>query len=165
MIEGTYQEISQTMALFTFNGIQYEPKHFFHHGKKTGFTDELLKFANDSATKWNYAGLLLTADIPNCWRGMTEAQKGMIYPKLGIMWTSLDTFDDSVPSWIDTIAGYRPIVKQITSTKVILLKDEYLDYYFKIAEPEEIPGTVLETDITNDMTIHLICPHCGKKIF
>ena len=161
MIEGIYQEISQNSALFTFNGIQYEPKHFFHHGKKTGFTDELLKFANDSATKWNYAGLLLTANIPNCWRGMTEAQKGMIYPKLGIMWTSIDdSTDDSIPSWIDTIAGYRPIVKQITSTKVILLKDESLSYYFTEYASDPVPEPV-QTGIT----IHIYCPHCGKKIF
>lgn len=159
MIEGTYQEISQDSALFIFNGVQYEPKHFFHHGKKTGFTDELLKFANDSYEKWGSSGLLLTADIPNCWKGMTDKQKGMIYPKLGIMWTSLDTFDDYIPPWIDTIAGYRPIVKQITSTKVILLKDEYLDYYF------QIPNVVVELEKSTGTTIHIYCPHCGKKIF
>lgn len=148
MTEGTYKEIDQSSALFTFNGIQYKPKHFFHHGKKTGFTKELLDFANNSYNKWDSSGLLLTANINTCWHSLTDEQKNMIYPKVGIMWYSLDgSTDDSIPSWIDTIAGYRPIVKQITSTKVILLKDEYLDYYFKPAEPEEIPGTVLETDM------------------
>jgi hypothetical protein len=98
---------------------------------------------------------------------MTDAQKNMIYPKVGLMWYSLDgSTDGSIPEWIDTSAGYRPVVKQISPTKVILLNDESLSYYFtEYTESEEIPGTVLETDIMNDMTIHIICPHCGKKIF
>ncbi|MFA5150984.1 MAG: hypothetical protein WC554_00345 [Clostridia bacterium] len=164
MIEGTYTEVD---TLFTFSGIQYKPKHFFNHGKKTGFTKELLDFSNDSAGKWGSSGLLLTAYIDTCWKGMTDAQKNMIYPKVGLIWYSLDgSTDGSIPEWIDTSAGYRPVVKQISPTKVILLNDESLSYYFtEYTESEEIPGTVLETDIMNDMTIHIICPHCGKKIF
>lgn len=162
MLEGTYTEISQSDALFEFNGIQYNPKHFFHNGKKTGFTDELLKFANDSAEKWHNAGLLLTAYIPSCWGGMTDAQRNMIYPKLGIMWTSLDgSTDESIPSWIDTAAGYRPIVKQITATKVLLLKDEYLNYYFLIstepaAEPEPETPKATENIYHIHHYIHLV---------
>jgi len=76
----------------------------------------------------------------------------MIYPKVGIMWTSLDgSTDDSIPSWIDTIAGYRPIVKEYQSGKVLLLKDEYLSYYFKertepIIEPEPEPEAPKTTE-------------------
>jgi len=157
MIEGTYTE---TDILFTFNGIQYKPKHFFNHGKKTGFTKALLDFANESYENLGSSGLLLTANIDTCWNALTDAQKSMIYPKVGLMWYSLDgSTDGSIPEWIDTIAGYRPVVKQISPTKVILLNEESLSYYFTectpIVEPEEISGTI----------IHLICQHCGKKIF
>jgi hypothetical protein len=157
MIEGTYDEFN---AVFTFNENQYKPKHFFNHGKKTGFTKELLDFANESYEKWGSSGLLLTANIDTLWTGMTDRQKGMIYPKVGLMWYSLDgSADGSIPDWIDTIAGYRPVVKQISPTKVILLNEESLSYYFSeytpVVEPEEISGTI----------IHVICPHCGKKIF
>ena len=159
MIEGTY---SETDTLFTFNGKQYKPKHFFNHGKKTGFTKELLDFANESYEKWGNSGLLLTAYIDTLWKGMTAVQRGMIYPKVGLMWYSLDgSIDDSVPSWIDTIAGYRPVIKQISPTKVLLLKEESLSYYFA----EYIPTIEPEPKILTSMTISIICPHCGKKIF
>lgn len=153
MIEGNYTEAN---AVFTFGGVQYTPKHFFNQGKKTGFTKDLLDFSNDSYGKWNSSGLLLTAYIDTCWKGMTDAQKNMIYPKVGLMWYSLDgSADDSVPSWIDPAAGYRPVVKQLSPTKVLLLKDESLSYYFTEYVGEPLTGT----------TIHLVCPHCGKKIF
>ena len=159
MIEGTYDEYS---VIFTFHGIQYKPKHFFNHGKKTGFTKDLLDFSNDSAGKWGSSGLLLTAYIDTCWKGMTDAQKNMIYPKVGLMWYSLDgSTDGSIPEWIDTIAGYRPVVKQISPTKVLLLNEESLSYYFTEYVGEPIP----ELEISTGMTIHIICPHCGKKIF
>lgn len=159
MIEGTYTE---TDALFTFNEIQYKPKHFFNHGKKTGFTKELLDFANESYEKWGSSGLLLTANIDTCWNALTGTQKSMIYPKIGLMWYSLDgSIDGSIPDWIDTIAGYRPVVKQISPTKVLLLNEESLSYYFTEYAGEPVP----EPEISTGMTIHIICPHCGKKIF
>jgi len=159
MIEGTYDEFN---AVFTFSGIQYKPKHFFNHGKKTGFTKELLDFANESYEKWGSSGLFLTAHIDTCWKGLTALQRGMIYPKVGLMWYSLDgSTDGSIPDWIDTIAGYRPVAKQISPTKVLLLNEESLSYYFTEYVGEPVP----EQEISTGMTIHIICPHCGKKIF
>jgi len=162
MLEGTFKKISLNDAQFEFNGVYYAPIHFFHHGMKTGFTKELLEFANNSYEKWGSSGLLLTANIDTLWKELTDQQKGMIYPKVGIMWTSLDgSTDDSIPSWMDTIAGYRPVIKQISPTKIFLLKEESLSYYFTeyVGEPILEPSTPMGT------AIHIYCPHCGKKIF
>lgn len=145
-INGTVNITDKNNPIFDFGGRKFKADHFFNHSLKTGFTDDLLKFANDSYDKWRGFGLLHTANTATMWGGMTNAQKNMIFPKVGLWWYSIDgSDDDSVPDWMDNAAGYKPVLKSVGST-LYLLKSDYLYQYFTevsdTPEPDEPAGNV-----------------------
>jgi hypothetical protein len=81
---------------------------------------------------------------------------------------SLDgSTDDSIPEWINIAAGYLPLIKRLSGYDCLFfgIENDISKYFTEVTDSEEIPGTVLETDVVSDITMHIFCPHCGKKIF
>jgi hypothetical protein len=128
---------------------------FYHHGKDQNF-DNLLKFANESYEK-GIIGILLTA--PFLWDKLYSAQKQMIEPKVKVMWCS---DNNNLDRWGGFNAYGNCFLWQSDTTTVYLIDGLSPNYF--------IPAENAENETHNDspittMTISIICPHCGKKIF
>lgn len=157
MIEGIYTELTQDSALFEFNGVQYDPKMFYHHGKNQNF-DDLLKWANESHKK-GIIGILLTASF--LWNKLTDAQKNMIEPKVKVMWCG-ET--NAITTWGNfSVYGNCFLWQAINHPSYVELMDDKTDLekYFTVSE-NVIGGSEAADEIRSLITT---CPHCGKKIF
>ena len=158
MLEGKYTELTQDSALFTFDGVQYKPKMFYHHGKNQNF-DDLLKWANESYEK-GIIGVLLTA--PFLWEKLTDAQRNMIEPKVKAMWCSGTT---AMIDWGGFNAYGNCFIWQPEEEPGIIYlinSAEDLGKYFVVNE-NSVGGSdpVLEEETKS---IIMTCPHCGKRI-
>ncbi len=158
-----YFENDKVDVQFTFDCYPdriFKPKQFRNHSHQYQY-DEVLEWANQ------YAGtaIFFTAYIDSLWKGMPDSQRNTLFPKMHLMWTSLDnSTNDSIPEWIDTAAGYMPLIKRINATDCLFFgtENDILKYFTEVTE-ELIP----DVDDGNSQHIihHVYCPHCGKKIF
>lgn len=152
-----------------FPGIIFKPKHFKSHAYKYQY-DEALQWANKSGGEWNKTGIFLTAYIDSLWKGMPDNQRNTIFPKVHIMWTAVDgTTDDSIPSWMDIAAGYEPLVKQYGLSDGVGLcwflgNENDISVFFDIVQEEQNDNSNSPQN-SDGMIIHIVCPHCGKRIF
>lgn len=166
-IKCKYFENDKENVRFEFDcypDLLFKPKHFKSHAYKYQY-DDVLAWANQSGSQWNKTGIFLTAYIDSLWKGMPDSQRNTIFPKVHLMWMAVDgSKDDSIPSWIDPAAGYLPLIKQINSAGDCWFLGDQNDvsvFFSVVNEDEQEP----EPNTTLPMTIHLTCPHCGKKIF